>query len=117
LGDFYVLDEESASEIPHSDSLKKLYASGEYEALKKKVQSQPELLDGSRDEITLLFKGPKGLQVIDIVIFKRKGMGEGVIMAKIRQEKAQYGKLSLEELQGLKELGFSDALLEAMLAY
>lgn len=59
--------------------------------------------------------GPEGLRVHDILMFRRKGVEDSLIGAKIDMGKGKYKDFSFDEMDALKKMGVPAVLIKAML--
>ncbi len=59
--------------------------------------------------------GPEGMRVDDILNLLRRGIEDTVIAAKIRTQNAVYKDFSFEEIEAMKKMGITGALIAAML--
>lgn len=67
------------------------------------------------ESLALLFVGPKGLSVGEVLSYKEENIGELVLAAKIKGQKKPYKDFSFDEIKILKKMGVTDRLLAAML--
>jgi hypothetical protein len=63
----------------------------------------------------LVLIGPEGMRVDDILNLLRRGIEDTVIAAKIRTQNAVYKDFSFEEIEAMKKMGITGALIAAML--
>lgn len=65
--------------------------------------------------IALLFSGPKNLMVINLLNYRKKGLGDIVLASKIKSLDQPYRDYSFDEMLILKKYGLSDIIISAMM--
>jgi hypothetical protein len=66
-------------------------------------------------QLYLLFTGPRELQVVKLLQYKKQGLSDSILSSQIRSQNKAYKKYSLDEIQKLINLGLSDKLLTTMI--
>lgn len=88
---------------------------GRYADYRKFVAAYEDGLEFVPEKYRLALTGPEGMRVQDIAAFRKKGVEENLLCAKIRMGKGKYKDFSFEEIDALKKMGVSAVLIEAML--
>ncbi|MEK6744016.1 MAG: S41 family peptidase [Nitrospirota bacterium] len=86
-----------------------------YEEYKKFVAAYEDGLEFVPGKYRLGLTGPEGLRVGDIAGFRKKGVGDNIIAAKIRSGKGRYRDYSFDEIDQLKKMGIPEVVIEAMI--
>ena len=86
-----------------------------YENYKRFVMTYEDGLEFVPEKYRLALTGPEGLRVGDIAGFRKKGVGDNIIAAKIRSSKGRYKDFSFDEIDQLKTMGISEVTIEAMI--
>jgi carboxyl-terminal processing protease len=89
--------------------------SSAYEDYKKFVVAYEDGLEFVPGKYRLGLTGPEGLRVGDIAGFRKKGVGDTIIAAKIRSSKGRYRDFSFDEIDQLKKMGLPEVVIEAMI--
>ena len=88
---------------------------GSYEDHRKFVVAYEDGLEFVPEKYRLVLTGPEGLRVHDIAEFRKKGVGNNIIAAKIRSGKGRYKDFSFDEIDQLKTMGIPEVVVEAMI--
>ncbi len=86
-----------------------------YEDYKKFVVAYEDGLEFVPGKYRLGLTGPEGLRVGDIAGFRKKGVGDNILAAKIRSSKGRYKDFSFDEIDQLKNMGIPEVVIEAMI--
>ena len=86
-----------------------------YEEYKKFVVAYEDGLEFVPGKYRLSLTGPEGLRAGDIAGFRKKGVGDNIIAAKIRSSKGRYRDFSFDEIDQLKKMGVPEVAIEAMI--
>lgn len=75
---------------------------GTYEDYRKFVVAYEDGLEFVPENHRLALTGPEGMRVRDIAEFRKKGVEDNVIAAKIRMGKGKYKNFSFDEIDNSK---------------
>ncbi len=84
-------------------------------AYDKLISAVPAVLEQLPPERAVLYVGPAGMRVRDILAMREQGLGDTVIRSKIAASQKAFKDFSLAELTVLKNLGMPDEIVEAMI--
>lgn len=84
-------------------------------AYDKLVTAVPAVLEQLPPERRVLYVGPAGMRVRDILAMREQGLSDTVIRSKIAASQKPFKDFSLAELTVLKNLGMPDEIVEAMI--
>lgn len=79
------------------------------------IDQEPEVLKGMPTDRAVLYIGPVGMKVRDILAMREQGLGDKVISSKISVSQKLFKDFSMAELGALKTLGIPDEIVEAMI--
>jgi len=65
--------------------------------------------------VSLLYSGPKELNVITLLKYKNQGIGDLILSSKVKSIKQPYKDFSLDEISTLSSFGLNDIVIAAML--
>ena len=83
--------------------------------IKSMVGDHPALIDHLPLKYSLTFIGPPELPVAKVIEYKRQGIGDELISAKIMSTEASYKKFDIDEILELKKMGLSEPVIKAMM--
>lgn len=86
-----------------------------YDDYRKFVVAYEDGLEFVPGKYRLGLTGPEGLRVGDVAGFRKKGVGDNIIAAKIRSSKGRYKDFSFDEIDQLKKMGIPEVVIEAMI--
>lgn len=114
----FEIEEEANQEkdLEHKQVVEQYLASNDYQGLKTYTDDNPNAVYFIQSKsMRLMFTGPKGMKVGDILKLVKEGRSETIVVSLIKRVNTPYKEFALDEIDTLSNMGLSDVAISAMI--